>query len=131
MQPRIGPRAEYRQQENLRIQSSASLADRFQKLKSLTVDLAFFNPAGVSKNSEMKYRVNLTHGKSIFRIDCNNSDCVGGDFDLSRELAEAVATGQTTVSREISCQGWLNKTTIDRVHCHHILRYKLNLEYCS
>ena len=46
---RTGPRAEYRQQEELRIKSSASLADRFKQLKSLTVDLAFYNPEGVTR----------------------------------------------------------------------------------
>ena len=34
-----GARAEYRLQESIRIQDSVSLAEKFQKLKSLTVNL--------------------------------------------------------------------------------------------
>ncbi len=52
-----------------------------------------------------------------------------GDFDLTKELASAVAKKRTTVSGELSCQGWQNKTTIDAVHCHNILRYELKLAY--
>jgi hypothetical protein len=48
---------------------------------------------------------------------------------LSEALAKAVAARQATVTGEMCCQGWLSKTTIDEVHCHNILRYKLSLEY--
>jgi hypothetical protein len=54
---------------------------------------------------------------------------VGGDFDLSTELAKAVATRQGTVSGEAICQGWLCQTTIGQQHCHQILRYKLSADY--
>jgi hypothetical protein len=129
MRQTIGPRAEYRQQENQRIQGSASLADKFHQLKSLTVDLAFYNSEGVSKNSQIKYTVNLAHAKSVFRFDCHNNECVCGDFDLSKELANAVAEHKASVTGEMCCHGWLNKATIDRIHCHNILRYKLSLAY--
>jgi hypothetical protein len=129
MQHKIGPRAEYRQQENLRIQESASLADKFQQLKSLTLNLEFYSAEGIGRHSEIKYTVNLAHAKSIFRFDCHNNECVGGDFDLSQDLARAVAARQDSATGEMCCHGWLSKATIDRVHCNNILRYKLNLEY--
>ena len=126
---RIGPRAEYRLQENQRINDSANLAERFRDLKTLTVDLAHFAPERLTKTSEMKYTVNLANAKSIFRFNCTNEECVGGDFDLSAALATAVAARQTTVSGEVICQGWRSKTTIDRSPCHNILRYRLSLGY--
>jgi len=126
---KIGARAEYRQQEGQRIKDSASLADKFPQLKSLTVDLTYFNPGGVSRNSQIKYTVNLANARSVFRFDCHNNECVRGDFDLSEELTNAVAAHRASVTGEIRCQGWLSKTTIDTVHCNSVLRYKLSLGY--
>jgi hypothetical protein len=123
------PRADYRLQESQRTRESTSLAARFPELKSLTVEFAHFSPEGVTQNRQIKYTVNPEHAKSVFRFDCINAECIRGDFDLSDVLAQAVAARQTTATGEVSCQGWLSKTTIDQIHCHHILRYKFTLEY--
>ena len=66
--PKTSPRSEYLQKEKLRIEASPSLAHKFPKLKSLTVDLGFFDPTGVTKNSQIKYTVNLEHAKASFRF---------------------------------------------------------------
>ena len=126
---REGPRFEYREQESQRVKDSLSLSNRFPQLKSLAVDLGFYNCKGVAKNSQIKYLPNLDKAKSVFRIDCPNNGCIGGDFDLTKELAKAIAEHRTTVTAEMSCQGWQSKTTIDTVHCHNILRYTLSLAY--
>ena len=47
------------------------------------------------------------------------------DFDLSAELAEAVAKHRTTVEGEMKCRG----NTIHRGRCANILLYKLALGY--
>lgn len=126
---RTGARAEYRQQEGLRIKESASLADTFRQLKSLTVDLAYYDPEGITRTSEIRYTVNLANAKSVFCFNCPNSECVRGDFDLSEDLAKAVASRRTTVTGEMSCQGWRSKTTIETLRCCNILRFKLSLAY--
>ena len=126
---RIGLRAEYRNQEGERVKSSPSLADKFQKLKSLVVNLKYYDSKGVAQNGQFTYTVNLDGAKSVFRFRCPNDECIRGDFDLTKELASAVAKRRTSVTGELSCQGWQNKTTIDTVHCHNILRYELKLAY--
>jgi len=128
-QQKTSPRAIYRLQETQRVQESASLATKFTKLKSLTVDLSFFDPEGLAKSSEIKYTVNLDHAKSVFRFACHNHECVAGDFDLSHVLAEAVADREDTIQGEIRCEGWRNKNTIGSVNCRNLLRYKLTLRY--
>jgi len=128
-QQRLGARAEYRQQENRRVKDAATLTDTFKKLKSLTVNLAYYDPEGVTKSSQIKYEVNLDNVKSVFRFNCPNNECIRGDFDLSDELADAVAEHRKSVSGEMACQGWRSKTTIDTVRCHNVLRYKLTLTY--
>ena len=124
-----GLRAEYRDQEGERVKASPSLADKFQKLKSLNVDLTYCHPDGVSPNRRLKYLVNLQGAKSVFRFPCPNDECIRGDFDLTKTLAGAVAKRRTKVTGELPCQGWQNKTTIDTVHCRNILHYELTLAY--
>jgi hypothetical protein len=77
----------------------------------------------------MKYTVNLAHAKSRIRFSCPNNECVGGDFDLSTELANAVAARHESTSGELVCQGWRSRTTIENLFCHNILRYKLSIGY--
>jgi hypothetical protein len=126
---KVNPRKEHLLREQQRVLESPSLAATFQKLKSLTVDLGYYNPEGVTRNSQVKYTVNLEHAKSVFRFGCHNHECVRGDFDLSEVLAGAVAARRTTVSGEVRCQGWRNRAGIDTVPCQNLLRYKLSLKY--
>jgi hypothetical protein len=129
MQRKLGPRAEYLQQEHQRVKDSASLQERYHDLKSLTVEIAYFESEGRARRGEMKYTVNLAHAKSLFRFSCPNGECVCGDFDLSTELANAIADREEEVTGELVCQGWRSRTTIDNVLCHNILRYKLSIGY--
>jgi len=128
-QPKNSPRALYRHEQGQRVLDSASLSATFPKLKSLTVDLALFDPQGLSRSSEVKYTVNLEHAKTVFRFACHNHDCVAGDFDLSGVLAEAVAARKELVVGELHCEGWRNRTTIGSHKCRNLLRYKLVMRY--
>jgi len=127
--PRNSPRNEYLQREKLRIDASPSLAEKFPNLKSLTVDLAYYDQTGRSRSSQIKYTVNLGHARSAFQFACHNHECVGGNFDLSLILAQAVSAGQKRVEGEVRCEGWRSRTTINTVACHNLLRYKLSLEF--
>ena len=124
-----GPRFEYRTQETQRVNESPTLVQKFPQLKSLAVELGYFGPKGLSKNSQIKFLPNLNNARSVFRVDCPNSGCIRGDFDLTEPLAEAVAKHRTSVSAQMCCQGWQSKTTIDTVPCHNILKYTINLAY--
>ena len=113
-----------------RIKNSASLAEMFPKLKSLKVDLEYFDTSVITRNGGMKYKANLEHAKSIFCFNCLNGDCVGGDFDLSGELSKAITAKHRVVTGEARCQGVRqNKERKDRVPCQSILRYKLTIGY--
>lgn len=127
--PRTSPRSEYLQQQNLLVLSSPPLAEKYPRLKSLTVDLGYFGEEGSACSSQIKYTVNLEHTKSIFRVGCHNQECVRGDFDLSEVIATAVSSKKTSVAGELCCQGWRNRAGIDSIPCHNLLRYKLTLNY--
>jgi hypothetical protein len=126
---RTSPRAEYRLAQGLRAKESVSLGQKFPQLKSLTVNVAYFDSEGVTKNGEMKYKVNVEHAKSVFCFVCPSGECVGGDFDLSEELAKAVGARRKLAIGELRCQGWRRKAMVDRAPCHNLLRYKLTFEY--
>src|SRR5258705_12065461 len=102
---RTNPRAEYRLRQSQRVLESVSLAEKFPRLKGLTVNLAYFDSEGVNKNSEMKYKVNVSHAKSMFCFVCQSGECVGGDFDLSEALAQAVAGKRKPAIGEFRAQG--------------------------
>jgi hypothetical protein len=112
-----------------RIEKSASLAVRHPKLRALTVDLTYFDREFVSWGHHVKYRANLDHAKSIFRVHCPSGICVGGDFDLTKELDRAVAARQTTVSGQMRCEGSRRKPDGEICRCQSILHYNLILAY--
>jgi len=123
------PQAEYRLREMERANSSVSLAEKFPKLKSLTVDLLYFDTDGQTKSGELRYRVNVQHAKSVFSFVCPSSECVGGDFDLSGAVAQAVTDRNKVAQGEIRCKGWRTVPKETKAPCSNLLRYKLSLGY--
>jgi len=124
-----GPRFEYRQRQKQRVKDSPLLVEKFRQLKSLILELGYYDSTRTTKNAEVKYVPNLETAKSVFRVDCPNQECIGGDFDLTELISEAIAKHRTSVSGELVCKGWLSKATINTVPCHNVLRYKLSLGY--
>jgi hypothetical protein len=129
MPRRTSPKAEYRLRQNQRANDSASLAEKFPKLKSLTVELAYFEVDGLTKNGALRYKVNVQHAKSLFCIVCPSGECFGGDFDLSAAIADAVAKRRKIAEGELHCQGCRARPKQQTVPCRNLLRYKLSLAY--
>jgi hypothetical protein len=128
-QRRTNPRLEYRLREIQRVNNSVSLGEKFPSLKSLTVDVAYFDMDGFTKNGALRYTVNVHHARSVFSFVCPSGECVGGDFDLSGAVARAVAGRRKVAEGEIRCEGWRMRPKEDRVPCHNLMRYKLSLGY--
>ena len=128
-QQRIGVRAEYFQEQQERVRAARNLAERFPELKTLTAMLAYFGSDGETCYSELKCTFNLGFAKDLLLFNCSNPECIGGNFDLSSELASAVAGHRESATGESRCQGWKNKATMGRIYCDHLLRYTLKLGY--
>ncbi|MBM3858740.1 MAG: hypothetical protein FJ395_03715 [Verrucomicrobia bacterium] len=128
---KAGPRFEYRAKEKQRVKDSPLLAEKFRQLKSLTLDLAYYDATRATKHAQIKYVPNLNTAKAVFLVDCPNHECIGGDFELTGEIAGAIAKHRASASGELICQGWLSKTTINTVPCHNVLHYKLSFDYQS
>src|SRR5262249_39577466 len=126
---KMNPRAEYRLRQIQRASDSVSLAEKFPNLKSLTVDLAYFEADGLTRNGALRYKVNLQHAKSVFSFVCPSRECFGGDFDLSEAVAGAVSRRKKIVEGERQCHGNQTRPNQAPVPCHYLLRYKLTLAY--
>jgi len=124
------PRMEYRLRRTEEINESPTLSAKFPNLKLLHITVDYFDSSGRIRNGGMKYKLNLAHGKSLFCFNCVNSDCAGGDYDLSERLAQAIETCRKVVQGELRCQGMRhNKELKESRPCQSILRYKLTLGY--
>jgi hypothetical protein len=124
------PRTEYRLRRTEQIDKSPALSEKFPTLKLLRVTVDYFDSTGAMRSGGMKYKVNLAHGKSLFCFNCVNPDCVGGDYDLTEKLAQAIADKRKLVEGELRCQGTRhNKERKNERPCQSILRYKLTLGY--
>lgn len=127
--PKANPRKEFRIRENQRVQESVSLAEKFPKLHSMSVELAYFTLGTSNPSGQLRYTANVANAKSVFRLDCSNHECVQGDFDLSDVLAEAITKKQKTLIGEATCKGWRRTDAINSIRCNTILRYKFTLGY--
>ena len=124
------PRALYRLRRTEEINNSPTLSEKFPHLKALRVTVDYFDPTGATRRGGMKNKVNPTHGKSLLVIHCVNSDCAGGDYDLTAQLAEAIAARRKMVEGELRCQGMRhNKERREDLPCQAVLRYKLALGF--
>ena len=124
-----GPRGEYCLQQRQRVEESTPLAASYPQLRTLTVNLQYLDPEGIIRTREVKYRVNLEHAKAVFLFACPSTECFGGDFDLSAELASAVTRRRKAVAGEMRCQGRCKKAFRGAEPCRSVLRYTLSLAY--
>jgi hypothetical protein len=127
--PGIDEHTEHRRRENQRVVDSATLAEKFPKLKALVVDLVYSSADSATRSTQIKYTVNVQSAKSVFRFDCPNRDCVRGDFDLSEELAVAMKARRKIAGGQKCCEGWVNEKGIPAVRCTRMLRYQLTFAY--
>jgi hypothetical protein len=122
----VTPRAAFHQRQRRRIHDAATLAAKFPRLKSLTVDIEYYAPDNATRIGHIKYVLNVEHAKSLFCFECPKRECVRGDFDLSEVLAAAVAARRKSVAGEMRCRGWRNQGAIRKACCRTVLlRYRL------
>jgi len=111
------------------VDEALSLAEKYPQLRTLKVALEFVDREGMTKTTEMKYRANPEHAKSVLVFVCPSSACWGGDFDLTGKLAEAVTKRRTKVAGEMHCLGSHKNASSEVAPCRSLLRYTLNLVY--
>ena len=127
---KLNPRAEYRLRRTEKINNSPTLSEKFPALKTLRVTLDYFDSTGTTRSGGMKYKLTLAHSKSLFYFDCVHSNCAGGDYNLTEQLAAAIAAKRKVVEGEARCPGTRhNKERKEDIPCRSILRYKLLLGY--
>ena len=127
--PKRTPRQEYQSKQREEINGSPSIAARFPGLKSLKLTLEYFDAVRLTKNGELKCKMNVDHAKSALWFACPGVECLKGDFDLSEVLAQAVAEKKKVATGELRCQGTRKRGDQEQVACRTLLRFKLTLSY--
>ena len=127
--PKRTPRQEYQLKQREEIDASPSMAKKYPTLKSLKVTLEYYDPSGLTKNGELKCKMNVAHAKSALWFACPAVECMKGDFDLSKALAQAVAERRKVATGELRCEGTRKRGDREPVPCQTLLRYRLTLTY--
>jgi len=127
-QPAKNARVEHRLAQRLRADGAKPLAEMYPLLKSVKGSLEF-DRDGLTKGTEMKYVANMEHAKSVLVFACPVRECVGGDFDLTAKLAQAVRERLTKIEGEMHCFGSHKRASGTLAPCRSVLRYRLRLAY--
>lgn len=127
------PKSELRKQARervfKRVEKSTSLAVRYPRLKTLTVNLLYFDRDIVPWGHGLIYRANLQTAKSRLYFPCPSSLCQGGGFDLSKLLSSAVAEHRKSIEGEVPCRGSRDQESGKMVRCESVLHFKMSLTF--
>lgn len=126
---KTNPQAEYRKRAIQRVNDSIPLAEKFPKLSSLALDLAYFAPDGLTRTGELRYKVHVKQAKSVISLACPHVTCVAGEFDLSDVVADALAHLRKFIEGEIRCSGSRQRGAEVKEPCGNLLRYKVTIGY--
>src|SRR5437868_4831567 len=92
---------EFREREKLRIDATPKLSEKFRQVKTLKIELDYFEGDSTRRLSLVTYTLNLDHACAAFTFPCPNDSCLEGDFDLSLRLTEAVQNQQANIKGEM------------------------------
>jgi hypothetical protein len=126
---KLTPGQEYLKRQAEQMEKSPALLKKFPKLKSLKVNLVYFDPAKSTQIGEVKYSVNVANAKCMFVFACRNTECACGDFDLTAALASALRSRTKKVEGEVRCAGTRTRAKGDVMPCGNLLRYTLTMGY--
>jgi len=131
--PRVQAKSElrkaYRRRAFERAEKSLSLAIAYPQLKTLSVDLLYFDREIVSFGHGLRYRANLETAKSQLQFTCPSTFCHRGGFDLSNELSSAIAERQNVIDGKVHCHGSRDHESGKTIPCESILHFKINLAF--
>jgi len=127
----MNPVQEQRQRDRERLLQSPTLATQYPNLKSLSVVLGYFDEMRMSHAGQLRYRANVEHAKVILEFSCPSTTCLGGGFDLSEVLLNAVTSTRKSAQGQLRCAGMRNVASNGQSNCQHMLNYKLSLGYAK
>jgi len=127
--PKAELRKAYRRKAFERAEKSPSLARAYPQLKTLSVDLLYFDREIVSFGHGLRYRANLETAKSMLQFICPSTLCHRGGFDLSKELSCAIAERRKALDGEVHCHGSRDHESGKTIPCESILHFKMILAF--
>lgn len=65
--------------------------------------------------------------KADFEVKCRLRSCVGGVFDFSYGVREAIKSESGSASGQIICHGWQDLERINQNHCRLIANFNISV----
>jgi hypothetical protein len=112
-----------------RIEKSATLAVMYPGVKTLAINLLYFDRGIVARGHGLRYRANLQTAKSMLHFNCTSLLCKDGGFDLSAHLSSAVAQSRKSIVGAMHCPGFRDQETGKPAACESILHFKITLAF--
>jgi len=96
------------------------VAKQFPEVASIVISM-MYNQKGIQKS--LPRTVNFFPSSyAIFKVDCLNSGCVDGGFDLTQVIAAMIRNRRETAKGDLSCEGG---TSPD----HSAIVYEVAIQY--
>lgn len=94
------------------------LKSEVERLAELAIEVSEFRAGGTVLAARHTRRIVIDHAPALFEIPCTEERCMGGGFDLTRDIMRALRSRETTFEGEDVCAGEVGSTT-----CGRVLRY--------
>ncbi len=106
---------------------SPTLGEQYPNVKSISLSVTYLDPDDGKTIKETR-NWNLD-SKAYFVIDCPYRECVGGGFDISKLVVDAINQGEAESTGELTCQGWQDKERVNKHSCLLKGKFKISIQY--
>lgn len=111
-----------------KLHSTPRLHETFPQVRSIAVNL-MISPPDHETEPTLNGRSFGPDSLAFFEFRCKNVECVDGGFDITKPLAEAIASGEPSITGRRVCRGWHSKQRVNEVRCHYELNFRVNINY--
>lgn len=117
-------REQLRNERSAREQAAGKLASRAPDLDSLSLDLDESRADGSLGDTHYVRRIVVEHAPALFHVPCSYPPCLGGGYELTQEILNAVAARKPRFEGTLRCSG-----RCGAVECGRVLRYVATATY--
>lgn len=76
-----------------------------------------------------KAKTILPEHQAYFKMECPQSECVWGGFDLTAAVNQAIAKRLEEDEGKVVCMGWEDTSRINQFHCLYECHYRISITY--
>ena len=100
------------------------LRDEVWHLDELSIEISEFRFGGTLLAARYTRRIVIDHAPALFEIPCSEDRCIGGGFDLTHDVMQALRSRSARFEGEDVCGGQVGSGP-----CGRVLRYVAHARY--